>query len=183
MKMKIMATALVMMTSAFVSAAQARGSSSGVMATLNAFMYNQEAEVTAGGGSSTSKSENSIYDIKLGYLTGGGLYLGGLYTMKSAKSGSTTTDGKNLGASVGYVGASGFFIQGHYILSAEFGDLKEGTGIQADLGYINNVTGNVLVGVELTYRSIEYKKDDTSPGMDKTKITELLPMLTVGFVF
>ena len=183
MRLQVLAIAAVMMTSAFGSLAQARGSSSGVMATLNAYMYNQSSEATAGSSTSSSESNNSIYDLKLGYLTGNGLYLGGLYTMRSAKSGSTTTDGKNLGASVGYVGASGFFIQGHYILSAEYGDLKEGTGLQADLGYINNITGNFLVGVELTYRSVEYKKDESNPSMDKYKLTELFPMLTVGFVF
>lgn len=183
MRLQVLAMVAVMMTSAFVSVAQARGSSSGVMATLNAYMYNNTTEVTSGGSSSSSDSKVSIYDIKLGYLTGNGLYLGGLYTMRNSTNGSNSTDGKNLGASVGYVGASGFFIKGHYILSAEYGDLKEGSGLQADLGYINNITGNFLVGVELTYRSVEYKKDESNASVDKYKMTELFPMLTVGFVF
>lgn len=183
MKFQVLAIAALMTVSVFVSSAQARGSSSGVMATLNAYMYNQTVETTSGGASSSSEADSIIYDLKLGYLTGSGLYLGGLYTMRNSKSGSTTTEGKNLGASVGYFGANGFFIKGHYILSAEYGDLKEGTGLQADLGYINNITGNFLVGVELTYRSVEYKKDESSPSLDKYKLTELFPMLTVGFVF
>lgn len=183
MRLQVLAIATAMMTSVFISVAQARGSSSGVMATLNAYMYNQTTEVTTGSSSSSSDSKSSIYDIKIGYLSGNGLYLGGLYTIRNSTSGSTSTDGKNLGASLGYVGASGFFIKGHYILSAEYGDLKEGSGLQADLGYINNVTGNLLVGVELTYRSIEYKKDESNAAIDKYKSTELFPMLTVGFVF
>ena len=160
--------------------AQARGSSSGVMVTANAFMYNNTTDVTPGG---SSDSKSSIYDIKIGYLGGGGLYLGGIYTMRNSSSGSSTSDGKALGASVGYVGATGFFIKGHYLLSAEAGDYKEGTGIQADFGYITNVTGAFMVGVELTYRSIEYKKNDSAPGLEKYKTSELFPMLTVGFVF
>ncbi|NUN05668.1 MAG: hypothetical protein HUU57_07895 [Bdellovibrio sp.] len=168
------ATALATVT------AQARGSSSGVMATANVFMYNSAADVTPGG---TSDSKSSIYDIKIGYLGGSGLYLGGIYTMRSSSDGVTTTDGKALGASVGYVGATGFFIKGHYLLSAEAGDYKEGTGIQADFGYFTNVTGSFIVGVELTYRSIEYKKNDAIPALEKYKSTELFPMLSVGFVF
>lgn len=160
--------------------AQARGSSSGVMATANVFMYNNTADSTPGG---SADSKSSIYDIKIGYLGGSGLYLGGIYTMRSSSSGSTTTDGKALGASVGYVGATGFFIKGHYLLSAEADEYKEGSGIQADFGYITNVTGALMVGVELTYRSIEYKKNDTIPSLEKYKSTELFPMLTVGFVF
>lgn len=183
MKLKRIALTTMVMVLAGASSAQARGSSSGVMATLNAFMYEAEAEATAAGGSASSKSKISLYDLKLGYLTGSGLYLGGLYTSKNSQAGSNSVDGKSMGASVGYVGASGFFIKGHYILSSEWGDYKEGTGFQADLGYINNVTGNFLVGVEATYRTIDYKKDDTNPALDKYKVTELLPMLTVGFVF
>lgn len=176
MKIQILAIAAVMMTSAFASFAQARGSSSGVMLTANAYMYNQTTE--AGGTKSESKS--SIYDIKLGYLGGGGLYLGGLYTLRNSEAGNTSQDGSAMGASIGYIGASGFFVKGHYILSAKYGDnLKEGTGLQGDFGYITSVSSNVLVGVELTYRSIEYKED----GGAKTKVDELFPMLTVGFVF
>jgi hypothetical protein len=183
MKMKIVATALVMATSVCASFAQARGSSSGVMFTANVFMYNNSEEVTTGSTTSKGDSKSSIYDIKGGYLTGDGLYFGGLYTMRNAEAGNSSYDGKNLGVSLGYVGVNGFFVMGHYILSAEYGPLKEGTGIQGDFGYITNVTGSFLVGVELTYRSIEYKKDEDSAGVDKHKKDELLPMLTVGFVF
>lgn len=167
-------------TTMMASLAQARGSASGVMLTANAFMYNTNVDVTPG---TSAKSENSIYDIKLGYLGGSGLYLGGIYSIRKETTDSSSLDGKAMGASVGYVGASGFFIKGHYLLSAEYGDFKEGTGIQGDFGYITNVTGAFIVGVELTYRSIEYKKNDTIPGLEKLKRNELFPLLTVGFVF
>lgn len=179
MKLNLLAGVVVMVGSIFVSQAQARGSSSGVMLTANAFMYNVTTEDTPG---SKSESKTSIYDIKLGYLTGTGLYLGGLYTIRNQENG-TTEDGKAVGASIGYVGVDGFFIKGHYIVSAERGAYKEGTGIQGDFGYLTNVTGAFLVGVELTYRSIEYKKNDSIPTLEKRKQDELFPMLTVGFVF
>lgn len=178
MRTKILALGALLVTSMVASFAQARGSSSGVMLTANAFMYN----TTVNDDGAKSEAKNSIYDIKLGYLTGSGLYLGGLYSIRNV-SGTSTTDGKAMGGSLGYVAANGFFLMGHYIASAEFGDFKEGTGLQGDFGYITNVTGAFVVGVELSYRSIEYKKSDTNPALGKYKMDELMPLLTVGFVF
>lgn len=177
MKNMFFVLSIFLMTSAAASFAQARGGGSGVMLTANAFMYN----ATVDNGTTKTDSKSSIYDLKLGYLSGSGLYLGGIYSLRHSESPSQ--DGRALGGSVGYFGASGFFVKGHYIASAEWEDYKEGTGIQADFGYITNVTGSFVVGVELTYREIEYKKNDLIPGFDKLKFSETFPMLTVGFVF
>jgi len=178
MRKGIFALAILASSVFGTSFAQAR-SSSGVMVTANAFMYNVTTQDTPG---TKVDSKMSIYDFKVGYLTGSGLYLGGLYTMRNQENG-TSEDGKALGASLGYVGAEGFFIKGHYILSAEREEYKEGTGVQADFGYLTSVTSTFMVGVELTYRSIEYKKNDGIPSLDSRKQEELFPMLTVGFVF
>lgn len=183
---KMWLSALVLAsTMAMAATAHARGSGSGVLLTLNAFYYSNKAEVEAGGATVSSESKNSIYDLKLGYLGGSGLYLGGLYTSRSSDSGSgTTTSGTATGASVGYVGSSGFYVMGHYLLSATEGNnYKEGSGIQADLGYMTAVSGNVIVGVELTYRSITYKKDDTNAALDSYKHDEVMPLLTIGYLF
>ncbi|KYG65411.1 hypothetical protein AZI87_12780 [Bdellovibrio bacteriovorus] len=166
---------VVLFATALGSLAEAR-SSSGVLLTANAFMYNSTVEDD----STSSDSKTAIYDIKLGYLQGNGFYLGGIYT-KRDQSGSSDADGSAMGASIGYFGASGFFLKGHYLVSAENGNLKEGSGFQGDFGYISEVSSSVIVGVELTYRSIEYK--ETNGADSKTKVSELFPMLTVGFVF
>ncbi|WP_415062456.1 hypothetical protein [Bdellovibrio sp.] len=178
MKKNILALAALLITSAMASFAQARGSASGVMLTANAFMYNTTIETASG----KADSKSSIYDVKLGYLMGSGLYLGGIYSIRN-QSGASSSDGKATGASLGYVGSSGFFLKGHYILTAENDIYKEGTGFQGDFGYLTNVTGAFIVGVELTYRTIEYKKSDADPSFTKLKQDELFPMLTVGFVF
>lgn len=170
--------AVAMMATTFNQAFAA--TANGVLFSANAFMYNSTTDTTPG---TQSKSNNSIYDLKLGYLTGSGLYMGGLYSLRKVETDSSTQDGSALGASVGYIGASGFFIKGHYLLSATNGDLEEGTGMQADVGYIATVGGPFIVGVELTYRSIEYKKHKTVPTLEKLKNDELFPMLTLGFLF
>lgn len=164
--------------------AQARGGGSGVLLTLNAFYKTDKAELKAGGATATSESKSSVYDVKLGYLGGSGLYLGGLYTSRSYDAGGSPTAGSATGASVGYVGSAGFYVMGHYLLSATYGDnLKEGSGLQADFGYMTAVNGGLLVGVELTYRSVTYKKDETNAAMEHYKHDEVMPMLTIGYMF
>lgn len=179
MSKKILAVAMMALGVGLAAKSQA-ASSSGVLATANVYMYNNSIEQTPGG---ESDSKSSVYDIKLGYLNGSGLYLGGLYTIRKTESGSSSTDGNALGASIGYVGASGFYVKGHYIASATFGDFKEGTGFQGDLGYLTTVGNSFVVGVELTHRIIDYKKNDSIAGLDSYKMTETFPMLTVGFIF
>lgn len=182
---KMWLSALVLASTMTMAAtAQARGSGSGVLFTLNAFYYSNKAEVQAGGATASSESKNSIYDVKLGYLGGSGLYLGGIYTSRSSDSGGTATTGTATGASLGYVGSSGFYLMGHYLLSATEGDnYKEGSGIQADLGYMTAVSGNLIVGVELTYRSITYKKDENNAALTSYKHDEVMPLLTIGYLF
>lgn len=180
MKQRLLMLMSVLSVLTGASLAQARGgTSNGVMVSASAYMYNVTTDSSPGG---KTDSKTSLYDLKLGYLSGNGLYLGGLYTIRSQENGSSES-GKALGASVGYVGSEGFYLQGHYILSAEKGDYSEGTGLQADFGYLTNVTGAMYVGVELSYRSIEYKKNSTIPGFEKMKMDELFPLLTVGFLF
>lgn len=178
---KILGYAIIFGLSSFALSAQAaRGSSSGVIFSLNTFMYNTTSESTPG---SKSDSKISLYDLKLGYLDGSGMYLGGIYSSKSSESSNVTRNGSAVGASLGYVGSQGFFITGHYLASATYDTLEEGSGIQVDLGYLNNVTGPLLMGVELSYRAMEYKKDKNNSSLESYKTSELMPMLTIGFVF
>lgn len=163
-----------------LSAEAARTSSSGLILTANAYMYNSSTETTPG---SNVETTSSIYDLKVGYLMGNGLYLGGIYTIRRSESNNVETDGKAAGASLGYVASSGMFIQGHYLAMADVGSYKEGSGYQVDLGYLSNVTGPLLIGVELTYRSMNYKEDDNNASVTKVIKTELMPLLTLGFVF
>ena len=159
-------------------ASQSNAVSSGVIATANLFTY--ELTTTDDPGiSSTSKT--SLYDIKLGYLSPSGLYLGALYTSRNTTEILSET-GKALGASVGYFGTNGFFLKGHYLLSAERGYYKKGSGLQAEVGYLTHISDAFIVGVELTHRSITYTENEWIPLLDNRKETELFPLLTIGFV-
>lgn len=165
--------------------AQARGGGSGILFTLNAFYNTDKTESQdIGGTATTAESKAAIYDVKLGYLGSSGFYWGGLYTSRSSDVGGSSTSGSATGASVGYVGSMGFYVMGHYILSATQGtNYKEGSGMQADLGYMTAINGSFIVGVELTYRSISYKKDETNTNLDHYKHDEVMPLLTLGYLF
>lgn len=150
-----------------------------IIITANVFIYESKAETSPGG---PSESKVTIYDFKGGYLIDRGWYVGAIYTMRSQQSGSGDESGTALGASGGYYFQNGFYLAAHYIFDAKLGDFKEGSGFQADFGYISSVSSSLYVGVELTHRSISYKSSDTIV-FDKHTVTEMMPMLTVGVRF
>lgn len=182
---------LVLLSALFLApAAQARGGGggggSGVLFDVNLFYTSSKIESKNTGGAATVTTDGStaIYDLKLGYLPGSGLYWGGIYTSRSnSVLNQSGTSGSALGASLGYMGSNGFFIMGHYLFSATEGDLSEGTGIQADLGYKAGMGSGWVVGGELTYRSITYKKDASNPSLESYKKDEVLPMISIGYLF
>lgn len=156
--------------------AQAAGDKSGILLGVNLFMYN--AKVTDNG--TSGESNTMIYDAKLGYLPGSGLYVGGIYTSRN-HSGTLSDSGSATGASLGYMGDNGLYLMGHYLVTAKTGDYTDGSGYQADFGYLANVSGSFHVGAELTYRDITYKKLN---GADTThEVTEMFPMLSAIFIF
>lgn len=170
------------------SVSQARaggGSGSGVLFDLNLFYYSYQDEYSKQGGSSTqSGNTDSIYDIKLGKLENSGLYWGGIYTSRSnSVLNQAGTSGSAYGASIGYVGGSGFYVLGHYLISATYGTESSGSGIQADLGYMSVQDNNFVLGAVFTYRSMTYTKNSNDATMSSDKITEEMPMLTLGYMF
>jgi hypothetical protein len=165
--------------------AEARGGS-GILFDLNLFYNSSKAELTQSGGAADVKSDSTtaIYDIKLGYLADSGLYLGGIYTSRSnSLLNQSGTNGSATGASVGYMGAAGIFLQGHYLTSATYGTYSDGSGIQADFGYKGGMGSGWLLGAELSYRSITYKKDSANSGLESYKLNEVIPMISIGYLF
>lgn len=154
-------------------------SGSGVLLSFNGFMYNQTRE----SGGSSSDDNTYIYDIKLGYLNGTGLYFGAIHTTRNHNGSAISGEsGSALGASLGYMGASGFYLMGHYYFDAKLGDNSKGTGYQGDFGYMGNVSGPFYVGTELTYRNLTYA-DRSGGGSGSLTVKELFPMLTAAFIF
>lgn len=183
-KMWLVAATFVLTTAVAGSVHAASGS--GVLFDANLYYGSSKTSTKLTNGVETTNTDGStaIYDIKLGYLSNTGLYLGGLYTSRSDSAlNASGTNGNAIGASVGYFGSMGFFIQGNYLLSAEYGKYKEGKGMQVDLGYKAGVGSGWLLGGELTYRSIGYKKNTDIPTLDTFTVTEVVPMISIGYLF
>lgn len=159
---------------------------SGILFDMNLFYDSWKAETSNTGSTNatvTGDSASSIYDIKLGYLMTSGFYIGGLYTSRSNTITQTTTSGSATGVSFGYMGQAGLFVQGHYLMSATSGTYSEGSGMQLDVGYKAGVGSGLLLGAELTYRNIDYKKDSGNANLASYKTTEVLPMVSIGYLF
>jgi hypothetical protein len=185
--MKKTALSILVMALTLTSAAQARGGGSGVLFDVNLYYGSNKTETkntNSANSTTNSDSTTAIYDIKLGYLSGSGLYFGGIYTSRSnSLLNQSGTAGSDYGASLGYFGASGLFIMGHYIASAKNDVYDNGTGAQVDLGYKAGVGGDWLLGGEITYRSIGYKKSSSNAALDTYTVTEVFPMLSLGYLF
>ncbi len=176
----------------------ARSSSGdGVLLSLNPMYSTQKADTT-GVSTSTTETNKTLLDLNLGYQMGNGLYLGLLYLTDSieSKSGTPTTTTKSTvsgyGPSVGYM-KNGWFGHFHYILSSEYDNdtadadkWTKGTGMQLDFGYLMPVSGPFALGVEMSYRSIEYGTFNfagTDVTTSKIKFTEMMPRLRFTFIF
>lgn len=169
-----------------VTTAEARGGGSGVLFDVNLYYASNKVQSkdTGSAAQTTTDGSAAIYDVKLGYLSGSGLYFGGLYTSRSnSVLNQSGTSGSATGGSIGYVGASGFFVMAHYLMGASNGDYNEGTGQQADLGYKAGVGGGWLVGAEFSYRNITYKKNDSNVNLESYTTTEVIPMISLGYIF
>lgn len=183
----LLSKALFLLASVFSSPALAGGGGggggvgNGVLFDINVYYYSQ---TVTNNSQTSSSSTTAIYDLKVGEVKTTGLYYGGIYTTRSSSGLSQAgTGGSAWGPSLGYIGRSGFFVQGHYLFSASYGTWS-GSGEQVDFGYLTMPESSIVVGVELTYRTITYTKDSASPGTTLNEnITEMIPMFTLGYLF
>ncbi|MDZ4677780.1 MAG: hypothetical protein SGI74_09755 [Oligoflexia bacterium] len=150
--------------------------------------------------STTSKSDTSglRLDGRLGFKFQFPLYVGGIYasrgsTTKGLTGPDSTISSTGYGVSAGFM-KSGFFLIGHYILSAEREDkvsnvtttYKEGSGFQADIGYIFMVSSKFGIAPEMHYRSVEFKKKKVGSGAEATrtvKTVDLQPYIGLWLMF
>ncbi|OYZ13482.1 MAG: hypothetical protein B7Y39_17550 [Bdellovibrio sp. 28-41-41] len=144
-----------------------------------------KTESTTSGVTGTSESSSTVYDISLGNVMGSGLYLGALYSSQNDKSdSSTTTTATAMGASVGFIGDSGFNIIASYILSATNADYKKGTGYQIDLGWRHFLSSSFYMGTKISMRSVKYTENETlSSGFESLTYSTTIPYVVLGFGF
>lgn len=137
-----------------------------------------------------SKDQRTILDAKLGYLMDNSIYVGGIYSSFSQNTGTSSPSRTATGVTLGYHGDNGFFFDLNYYLMATYNsggssEFKNGSGFGADFGYNVMVSSNVYLGLQVSYRSVTYKKVSTgSTEVDRQNtVTDLYPLLNVGFYF
>ena len=129
------------------------------------------------------KATTTIYDIKLGYILENNIYYGVEYSIRNDTQISlATSSGSAAGLGLGYFNDNGFNFRGFYRLSEIFENYSNGSGIQADLGYMINLNVNFFIGLAISYRQSTFKTNNTIVAFDTWTRKEIYPFVTVGLI-
>ena len=157
---------------------------SGVLFDLG-YYYGQSEAVANPSPGNEWKDITSVYDIKLGYVFDSDLYLGGGYTVRTDSLTSIPVNSSSGGSAMlglGWFWGTGFNLRGYYHIDESFGDYKSGTGFQADIGYIVNMTSNFYLGLLFSHRQTVYTTNNTIANFKTWTKKETFPMVTLGFL-
>ena len=183
MKNILLACLTLMITNSSFAAA----GSSGILADIGILKFDTE---TSGPNLGNTKNINTYYDIKIGYLTGTNLYVGGIYSAYNQDNGNTQPKRSLYGATVGYHN-NGWFLDGSYFLDGQLdlGNsvvLKKATGFGIDLGYQFMAGSNCFFGIEGSYKTYTFAESNVGAAtttVDNKVKSELYPMLVLGVIF
>jgi hypothetical protein len=159
-------------------------SNSGVL--LDFGVYYGQSEATANPSTNNEWKDNtSVYDCKLGYILDEGIYVGGVYSARTLSTSSTntpSTTGSGGGVGTGFFWGNGFHLRGFYHFNEVYGEYKNGTGFQADIGYMMNMSSNFHIGFLISHRQVTFTENRTISGFDFWTRKETFPFITVGFL-
>lgn len=151
-----------------------------------AFSYIKEESSDKNNSANDSEDKRTLIDLKLGYLHHSGLYLGGLYSTNKYN------DDKQMavGPTLGYSHYSGFYALFTYHLMSKYesssgAELTDGMGAQVDVGWVFPLTSVFSIGPQISYRSINYKKlesSGTDVTIDQTR-SSMNPYISLWFQF
>jgi len=167
-----------------VNSAHAKGGGGGWLLGLDFSYLSAKSEVTTSGVTGSGETSSNIYDLSFGSLMSSGLYIGALYSTRSDKDSNSSTTGNAMGASVGFIGDSGFNLIASYILSATDGEYKKGSGYQLDLGWRHFLSSSFYMGAKIATRSVKYTENETlAAGFESLTYTSTIPYVVLGFGF
>jgi len=128
------------------------------------------------------RNTTSIYDVKLGYITSDGFYFGLLYSTRSDNQLGNSASGNSLGAGLGLKLGRGFLLRAFYKFGETYADYSDGSGYQADLSYMVNLTSRFYLGMGFSARETRFKKNDTIVNFANWSRKETYPVLSLGFL-
>jgi hypothetical protein len=129
-----------------------------------------------------TKTNESVYDMKLGYVFPFGLYAGAEYSVRNSGFINWSTTGNGTALGVGYVFRNGLYVRGYYRFNEVYSDYRGGTGYQLDAGYSQMFATNFYLGFSLSRRDVTFDKRDSDANLKSYNYQATYPMLTVGFL-
>ncbi len=130
-----------------------------------------------------ASTQNSFLDLKLGYVNQVGFYYGGQYTFKNNSDNVGNNEGRGSGAGVGYFWVSGFDVRAFYRFHETYGNYRDGSGFQLDVGYSARITPEIYIGVIVDFREINFKIYTLDDTVTSTIMRTLQPAVTIGYTF
>jgi hypothetical protein len=126
-------------------------------------------------------------NVKGGYVFDFGLVAGAQVVYTKGKETGTDITTYSVGPTVGYSDqwtglllTATYHVLGKTTLSGGLGDYKKVTGLQVDLAYPMQLTENIKIGPELSWKRLKFSDHDTL-GDSKTK--EFVPSISAWFYF
>ncbi len=147
-------------------------------------VYYGQSEASANpAAANTWQNTTSLYDIKLGYIMENSLFFGAEYCTRTDNQVSiTSTSGTGTGVGIGYFYDNGFNLRAYYKFGETYGNYSEGSGYQADLGYMINMTSNFYMGLALSIRQTSFGANSTISNYSYWTRKETYPFFTLGFL-
>lgn len=133
-----------------------------------------------------NKLATTILNGKAGYTMANGLFFGGIYDSRADEANGSKNERSGYGVTLGYHN-SGWFLDGSYFINSTIKlaggtELSGGSGFGADLGRNFDLTPNIYLGLQVSYRSFTYTKTQTADATNKYK-SEMVPLLNLGLMF
>jgi hypothetical protein len=155
----------------------------GVLFDVGIYYGQTEASANPAAGN-TWQNTTSIYDVKLGYVMENSVFFGAEYsTRNDNQTSATTTSGGGAGVGFGYFAENGFNVRAYYKFGETYGNYSSGSGYQADLGYMVNMSSNFYLGAAISIRQTMFTSNSTITGFDYWTRKETYPVLSFGFSF
>ncbi|OFZ29292.1 MAG: hypothetical protein A2622_07695 [Bdellovibrionales bacterium RIFCSPHIGHO2_01_FULL_40_29] len=158
------------------------GSRSGLLLDMAVYYGQSEASANPAAGNEW-RNVTSVYDFKLGYVTESHVYLGAEYSTRSDSETLTSTTGGTAGVGLGYLWGSGYHLRSFYRINETWGAFSNGTGFQADLGYMVNMAASFYLGVLVSHRQVTFTENNTILNFKSMAKKDTQPMITFGFLF
>ena len=147
-----------------------------------ALYYGQTEGSSAPTNNNQAKTNETYYDMKLGYLFAMGFYLGAEYNTRNSGYIGGSTNGNGTAVGMGYFFQNGINLRGFYRFNEAFSDFRNGSGLQLDAGFTEMFATNFYLGVLLSYRKTNYTSRESDPTLTRYSFDSTYPMLTFGFL-